>query len=675
MKKSLLLAIALLLSVSVFAQTRQTIISEHFDGTSIPSGWQIKDYGASNWSVSATQNAGGSANEMMLYWSPQFNGTSRLCTPAVDLTGIETAVVSFKHCLANYSGSHKISICTSSDGGNTWNEGWYQNYSSDGKYEVTANVNTADMGNSSVMFAICYTGNSYNINNWYFDDVDIFSQELLDLSLNSIDVSSVVVAGNTDVSFTVMNKGVNTINEFKMSYLIGEELVEETFNANLASLQSSQFTFTVPMNLGPGSYPLTVSIETVNGGEDDDAGNNTLECTVNVALGSAQRISMIEHFSSSTCGPCVSVNNAMVTLENNNPGKYTYTKYPMSWPGSGDPYYTNEGGVRRTYYSVSAVPQTFLDGVDQGYTSVSQAALNASYNTPAFAEIRGSFNVDGNTINVKVDYMSYYDVNVEKAFVTVNEKETHNNVGSNGETTFHHIMMKFMTSTSGDALNIPAGECQHFEYSYDMSSTHVEEMSDLEVSAWIQNVGTKEMINSHFLYEYTDIHPYPVQNLTFDTDGEGYNMVAAWEAPEGGNALSYNVYLNGELVVNTTETSYEIEGFVGSEFYVIEVEALYADDMTSVRIVKSIVDHTGVAENDETVKSNIYPNPTNGRIFVKGQNINMVKVYNICGQEMVSVKADSDNMNIDLGSFTSGVYMVEIIDNQGNSVVNKVVKR
>lgn len=160
----------------------------------MPSGWTIKDLGQSNWGVSATQNAGGSANEMMLYWDPQFNGTSRLCTPAVDLTGILSVVVSFKHALDNYSGSQVLSVCTSSDGGTTWNEGWTQNYSSNGSWAVSQNIATSDMGQSSVMFGITFTGNSYNINNWYFDDIEVFSMEELDLCLSSIDVSSVVVA-------------------------------------------------------------------------------------------------------------------------------------------------------------------------------------------------------------------------------------------------------------------------------------------------------------------------------------------------------------------------------------------------------------------------------------------------------------------------------------------------
>lgn len=610
---------------------------------------------------------------MALVWSPQFNGTSRLCTPAVDLTGISSVVVSFKHTLDNYSGSHKLAICTSSDGGATWNEGWYQNYSSSSSWEVSQSITTPDMGQSSVMFCIAYTGNSYNINNWYFDDIEVFSMENLDICLNSIDVNSILVAGMTDVSFTVMNKGVNTINEFAITYQVDEnEPVEETFSTSLESLQTAQYTFAIPMELIPGSYMLSVGIQSVNGGDDDDLTNNNLEKAVGVALGSAQRISMIEHFSSSTCGPCVSVNTAMVAVENNNQGKYTYTKYPMNWPGNGDPYYTAEGGTRRTYYGVNAVPQMFLDGVDKG-APIQQAALNNSYATPAYGDVRGSFNVDGNTINVKVDFMAYYDMTVEKAFVTVNEKETHNNVGGNGETTFHHIMMKMLTGANGVALNIPAGECQHIEYSFDMSSTHVEEMSDLEVSAWMQNLGTKEMINSHFLYDYTDVHPYPVQNLSFDLEDGSNTMMATWEAPEGGNALSYDVYVNSEFAENTTNTSYEVE-YTGAESNLVEVVAIYPDDKTSVGIVKTLVDHAGVGEN-ETAKSYIYPNPTNGNVYVKGHDIDVVKVYNVCGQEMVSVKANSDNVRIDLNGFNTGVYMLEIIDNQGNSVVNKVVKR
>lgn len=773
MKRTLLFIAAILMSVSVFAQTRATFINEHFNGNSLPEGWQIIGQ-TSNWSVSATQNAGGEANEMKLDWSPQFNGMTRLVTPAVDLTGVTSVVVSFKHALDNYQGSNGIGVATSSDGGSTWNDAWTHSYNTSGSWAVMENVTTTDMGNDNVMFCIYFNGSSYNINDWYFDDIEIFTQENLDAQLATIDLNSVIGAGTKDIACTVTNKGVETVNEITMSYQIdNESAVVETFSLNLSTFQSAQLTFTEPVTFIPGTYNLTVSIEAVNGTSDDDPSNNSLEKTIGVSLGETQRIPMIEHFSSSTCGPCVSVNTTMLSLCNNNPGKFTYTKYQMNWPGNGDPYYTSEGGTRRTYYGVSAVPQCFLDGEDQGYAAVQQTVLDNHYNAPAFADVRGSFNVSGNTITVKVDFMAYYDLTTAKAFVSVNEKETHNNVGTNGETTFHHIFMKFLTAATGNAVNIPAGEYQHFEFTQDMSGTHVEEMTDLEVSAWIQEYGTKEMLNSHFLYEYTDIHPYPVQNLV--VSAEDGNLTATWEAPEGGNALSYNVYVNGEMVQNTPDLAYSTT--TTEEFNVVAVEAVYTTDMTSVKIVKAatapattltlstndivfdeqyeekyltITNNTAapvtiseIAENPETnylaleieglivlpytlevgesmqvniaqwyfdakeqvttfinivstvgtqsvnvtVDSSwydgveeagnsyeIYPNPTNGNIMVSGANINMVEVYNLCGQKVVSVNG-SQNVNVDMSSLESGVYMVKVIEVNGNSTVNKVVKK
>ena len=118
MKKTLLFAFALLFATAMMAQNRAVLLQESFDGNTLPAGWSINGQ-QSNWSVSATNNAGGQANEMKLDWSPQFNGMTRLVTPAVDLTGLSSVVFSFKHALDNYSGTNSIGVATSSDGGTT----------------------------------------------------------------------------------------------------------------------------------------------------------------------------------------------------------------------------------------------------------------------------------------------------------------------------------------------------------------------------------------------------------------------------------------------------------------------------------------------------------------------------------------------------------------------------
>ena len=587
MKKTLLFAFAMLFATAMMAQNRAVLLQESFNGSTMPAGWSINGQ-PSNWSVSATNNAGGEPNEMHLTWSPQFNGMTRLVSPAVDLTGISSVVFSFKHALDNYTGSNTIGVATSSDGGTTWNQGWSQGYSTSNSWSVSQEISTPDMGQASVQFCIFFNGSSYNINDWFFDDIVVFTLEDLDLGASAATLPSFIGSGETSFGMTVFSFGTTTVTSVEATYEVeGMEPVTETFTVNVPSLGTATLNFTTPTLLTPGSYIVNYSINLVNGQPDDDPSNNTLSKTVSVAIGSAERKPMIEHFSSSTCGPCVQPNTLMHNFCNNNEGRYTYTKYQMNWPGNGDPYYTDEGGVRRDYYSVNAVPMAFLDAESLNFNGV-QNQFNQHAEIPAFMDIKGSFSVEGNNITVLADIMPYIDANA-RIYISVNEKETHGNVGSNGETVFHHIFMKMLPDAQGTTVDFVTGELQHLEFTQDMSGTHVEEMSDLEVSIWVQNYSTQEIFNSRYAYEYTDVHPYPVENLTLtETTGPRGLLVASWDAPANGNPIGYDVYVNNVLVAeNTTETEYSFEGESGV-FYVAGVVAKYPSDMSSVKVLASV---------------------------------------------------------------------------------------
>ena len=266
--------------------------------------------------------------------------------------------------------------------------------------------------------------------------------------------------------------------------------------------------------------------------------------------------------------------------------------------------------------------------------------------------------------------MSYSNYPIVNAFVSVNEKVTYNNATINGETSFHHVFMKFLSEASGDLITLPAGQYQHLEYSYDMSATCVEEMSDLEVVAWLQNYDTQEVWNSAFLYEYTDIHPYPVKALNLVKNGNQYT--ATWEAPDGGNALSYNIYVNNTLVDNTTELQYSFDN--GLDYNIVAVEAVYTNNMTSVKMAKASEVYDQVVEN-ESNDFCIYPNPSNGKFNIKGENIAYVEVYNISGSKMMAKTVNNGNAFIELANEASGIYFVTITDADGNTSTHKIVKR
>ena len=661
----------------LFAQSRDILLNETFDISSLPEGWTTSEEGAENWVISETNYAGGDANELSISWWPILTGTTRVITPAIDLSDISEVVVNFKHYLDNQINAYTLGIATSTDGVN-WNTGWSESYTTSGQYEVYQIISTPDMGKENVMFCLFYEGASYTMNGWYFDDFQISTQDKLDLAIISIDVPEMINYDSHEVSFTVQNMGSETINsiEVKTKDLWNDEDVTHTFDTEIQSLETKQFTFPTAIYFSPGSHNLPIEIVSVNDESDSDNTNNSLEKEINVGMGYAQKIPMIEHFSSSTCYYCVEANTLMEELTDANPEKYTYTKYPVNFPGTGDPYYFNDVAGRAGYYQVDAAPQLYLDGILQEYSVVSQEALDASYNTPSFANIRGAFNIEGNTINITADFMSYIKMEDVRAFISINEKVTTENVGNNGETEFHHIMMKMLDSPIGNEIDIEAGEYQRFEFSYDMTSTNVEDMNDLEVSLWLQNYETMEIYNSHYAYEYTE-HCYPVQNLTAAIVGDCITLQMDWDAPEQGTPAGYNIYVNGELIEeNVTDNSYENIEIAGSLFddkhtHIAEVVAVYEDGMTSVAAT-AIIDNnwTNVAETEDA-NVEIYPNPAKDIVkisSISGQ-ASVVRIYNVMGMMLDDIEVNSDNLEINISDYTPGVYFFNV---EGKTV--KVIK-
>ena len=472
MKKTLLLTIALLLSVATFAQDRAIILRETFDSATMPSGWSVTDNSTDNWGISETNRAGGEANELKLSPNPQAVGFIRVITKAVDLTGLDNVTVSFRHYFQKKSMSAVIGIATSSNNGTTWSSAWTKTYSEEGVYSIVEEISTPDMGKNNVKFCIYYQGNTTNINAWYFDDFEVVVTENTDAKLESIDTPTFIAAGKNDIIFTVQNNGLDNITSFEATYRINDVEVSETFTSDFAQFERQQFTFNEKAYLIPGDYNVEIEINSVNDTEDQNLTNNISNKDLTVALGGVRRIAMIEHFSSATCASCMPLNLVMKELTDNNPGKFTYTKYVMNFPSQGDDYYTAEAGVRKNYYNVSGVPTMVLNGRDHTYLAVTQEEIDENYNSAAFVDIRGAFNLDGNNININIDVMPYTDFNNKKLFVTVNEKTTVENVeainGSNSE--FHHIMMKMITGSQGETINLTEGTHQHFEYSYDMST-------------------------------------------------------------------------------------------------------------------------------------------------------------------------------------------------------------
>jgi hypothetical protein len=219
-----------------------------------------------------------------------------------------------------------------------------------------------------------------------------------------------------------------------------------------------------------------------------------------------QRIPLIEEFSSSTCPPCKTFNDGVFTPFLNTAnlqGKYTVVNYRANWPGDGDPYYTAEANTRINYYSVNGVPTCLLDGktASTGSLSTFTSGFTTEAAKAAKATMTAQYTITGTTVaagKVKATITVTPTATVSNAYlyIAVVEKKTTKNASTNGEKEFHYVMMKMVPNASGKAITLTANTPVTVIDSASLSGTHIEEMTDLEVIAWVQITGTKEILQS-----------------------------------------------------------------------------------------------------------------------------------------------------------------------------------
>jgi hypothetical protein len=378
----------------------------------------------------------------------------------------------------------------------------------------------------------------YNSSDWFrmnVDDVVVRSVVANDVSVGDLLMPNYAEQSIPQpVEFEVLNAGSQSITSLSAEYKVGSSVpITELFSGlNIASNSSATLTFTnnwIPMNLG--ANPFEVKVTLVNGGPDGDTSNNVSAKTITVYDQAYPRHVLYETFTSSTCAPCTPGNaNFEGVLSSVDTNEYTSIKYQMSWPGNGDPYFTDEGDDRRNFYAINSVPRLEIDGGwDDNSNSFTALQHTEAVQTPAFVELDAEYEVDVATKTVKtcVDVTSAIDITNQNLFFAILEDTTYNNVESNGETEFYNVMKKLLPGSSGQSISLVAGgntrvcETYTFNGNYRLPADantpinhniehSVEDFDHLKVAVWMQDLSTLEVFNSH------DAHRRPVGTVTSD---------------------------------------------------------------------------------------------------------------------------------------------------------------
>ena len=149
----------------------------------------------------------------------------------------------------------------------------------------------------------------------------------------------------------------------------------------------------------------------------------------------------------------------------------------------------------------------------------------------------------------------------------------------------------------------------------------------------------------------------PVKVLSVTENGTDY---LSFE-PHG--TLPYTVgpadYFYLDVYVNAMVKGYEVTTFT--------VQTDQNDCTYSVAINEDLLSVTELS-----AEAKLYPNPTTGQFTVEGANVAKVEVYNLVGQKVCEQQGDKV-VNIDATSWHKGIYLVNIIEENGAVVAKKLV--
>ena len=164
----------------------------------------------------------------------------------------------------------------------------------------------------------------------------------------------------------------------------------------------------------------------------------------------------------------------------------------------------------------------------------------------------------------------------------------------------------------------------------------------------------------------------PVENLNANVNQN--SVILTWTAPAGEDFIKYEIYRDTKFMGETDGLS-----FVDSNIehnrkfsYTYSVRPVYED---CNGLFKSILAQWGLDINEysQETKVNIYPNPTNDRLYIETEGeINNVVIYDVYGRQQTTVNGQQ-SLSIDLSKLNAGIYFIKINTEEGN-IVKRIIK-
>jgi hypothetical protein len=613
MKKLYILTTLLSLSVFLFGQT---YLTEDFSSNQMPpTGWTIDGLPA-QWSVEGSNTAGGTAPEAMFSYINQTT-TTRLVSPEIDLTGLTSVTISFKHFYDDYTGAGPaIGLATRSSGG-SWNQVWQVSPNNNlGPEDKTIEVTNGDVGQADFQFCLYLNGNLYNVDYWYIDDISVFTPFNLDAALTEVDLPQYVQYGaELELTGKVKNMGTTNINSFDVAYTVdgGSPVVSSFTGLNIALGGFYNFTHDTPIMLpDAGTYEIVVTVENVNGGTDDNLANNSMTKYVGAVPFIPSKKIFAEEATGTWCGWCV---RGICFMD------YMSETYPETWIGvavhNGDPMVVPayDNAIPSIIPNFPGYPSGAIDRAGDNYWDPSDFETGYLERieaiSPATIDIV-NFSWDPITRIVNFDLQSEFivDINSELRFCAVMTEDS-----------------CWGTSAQWNQTNYYAGGANG------------------PMCGFESLPGTIPASQMHY-----DHVARAILDTPYGTTGSLPATITAGEV----HSYTYTYTL-------PTTWVYEKMHFIGILIDMSTGEVLNANNVINFG--------TGINVTEAGQTINAFPNPSTGKVMLSCADYSAIMIYSSDGT-LVRTITENESDAVDLSDLKNGLYILSIIADD-NSVVNK----
>ncbi len=670
----------------------QPLLNETFTGAYPPAGWTI-DAQASNWSAANSTNAGGTAPELRFIYSPTFNGVSRFISPSLDLTGQTTVTLQFKHAIDHYGGAYIVGAATRSNNG-TWNTVWSKvNPTSNIQEEQTITITNSDVGASDFQVCMFFSGNSYNINYWYIDDIKLFIPFAHDAMVKDILVDPEYAAG---IPFTpkaiLKNFGLNseTFNATCEIKVNGTNIyTQDCSNVTIAAGQEETVSFT---DFNPSAanelYEITV---TANLSGDMDPTNDSRTENFDTYL-TARNMVILEIATGTWCPYCPGASMGAHDLLAN--GKDVgVIKYH-----NGDSFTNNYSNARNSYYGITAFPTAVFDGVNSIVGGSGTSSMYSNY-LPIYESRKNknsAFNIEIFGQNNQLDYS--LTIRVTKVAATppsysnlvLHVALTESNILFNwfNQTTIDYAERLMIPDQLGTAFDFSSGNTVDINLTFARGANWVAD--NCELVSFIQNLDGKEILQGTKV-ALNELAPLPVELTSFTAAASAGKVNLHWTTATEINNLGFEIERSyneenfvsvGFVKGNGTTTDPKSYSFIdnidlnGTEKIYYRLKQVDFNGSVNYSDVVSVVMEAPI----EFALGQNYPNPFNPstkiNYSVPQSGLVSIVIYDLTGQEAATVvneikQPGNYEIEFNAAGLSSGVYFYKMTAN-GFSQIKKM---